>query len=600
MKQKINIAGKTMQYLSKYRIYSIAIVLFILVGTVFEGISIGMLAPFLQQVMSPDVDIFAKIPIIHKLNVFGNHQNRNLTLAVLLFFFFLLILFKNILFVFGKRLMWRLRFLLYRELQNSLFDSLILGGLVFFESAKSGHIVHSFNRETERISAYIYNMLNLIAISTQIIIYLLLLTFFSWQLSSISMLLIIFIFPIVHRIRKKRELLSAASNKAQADVNFVLLEILSGIRIVKLYVSENLTKNWFGEATDEFVKKEYKASFLQELIAPVSEIIIFGFICLVFAATVIFMEIDLSIVLPQLIVSAWILLRALAQLNSFNHFRTEMAGCVGALRSYNELLDRIRNTIIPNGVNRADHFREKIEFKNVTFGYSPGNLVLKDISFSIPKGKVTAIVGSSGAGKTTILNLIPRLYDAVSGEILVDGINLKDLDFYSWRKKIGFVSQDVFIFNSTVNENITFGLLNVSKDKIVAAAKAANIHDFLITLKEGYDTFLGERGIRLSAGQKQRISIARAILRDPEILILDEATSSLDSESEHLVQEAMDRISRKRTVIVIAHRLSTIQDADRLFVLENGEIIESGSHRELLERNGRYATLYRFQFQKNN
>lgn len=598
MNQKNNIFRSTFHYLSAHKAYSAAIVFFMLAGTLFEGVGIGILVPFLQQVISPDL-LLNKFPVLNRFSLFANPQNRNLSLTLLLFSFFLLVFFKNTLFVLGKRMMWRLRFLLHKELQVSLFDSLIFGGLAFFDSAKSGHMIHSFNRETERISAYIFNTLNLISISIQIGIYLLLLALVSWQLSSLAVCLLFLIFPIVHSIRKKRESLSIESNNGQADVNFILLEVLNGIRVVKLYIAENLAKGWFKESLDKFVAKEYRANVLQELIAPISETVIFGFICIVFAFVVFLMKVNMAYILPQLIVSIWILFRALAQVNSFNHFRTEMAGCVGALESYDTILERVKSSVISNGGKRLDRFREKIEFKNVDFGYTRANLVLKDISFAVPKGKVTAIVGSSGAGKTTIVNLIPRLYDAVAGQILVDGINLKDIDFYSWRRKIGFVSQDTFILNADVTANICFGLSDIPEDKVIAAAKAANIHDFLVTLPDGYGTILGERGVRFSSGQKQRISIARAIIRDPEILILDEATSSLDSESERLVQEAIERICRDRTVISIAHRLSTIQNADVLIVLESGRIVESGTHAELLDKNGRYAKLYNLQYRRS-
>ncbi|MCQ2359084.1 MAG: ATP-binding cassette domain-containing protein, partial [Phascolarctobacterium sp.] len=242
----------------------------------------------------------------------------------------------------------------------------------------------------------------------------------------------------------------------------------------------------------------------------------------------------------------------------------------------------------------------KVEFKDVNFSYNPNEPVLTDVSFEVTPGQVVALVGPSGAGKTTIASLLPRFYDISSGSISVDDTNIQDITLNSLREHIGIVPQETALFNGTVYENILYGRLDATREEVEAAAKAANAHNFIMELPNGYETHLGDRGVNISGGQKQRVSIARAILKNPSILILDEATSALDTESERIVQEALDRLMVGRTAFVIAHRLSTIKNADKILVFEKGKIVEVGNHDELIAKNGLYANLYNVQFKKKD
>jgi subfamily B ATP-binding cassette protein MsbA len=260
-----------------------------------------------------------------------------------------------------------------------------------------------------------------------------------------------------------------------------------------------------------------------------------------------------------------------------------------------ELLDHPMETDAP-GALPVTGLREGIEFRGVDFDYGNGRRVLSEVSFSARVGTTTALVGPSGAGKTTLVDLIPRFYDPVLGAVLLDGTDLRQLRRRDLRALIGIVSQETFLFNDTVHNNIAYGKEGASRDEVIAAARAANAHEFIETMTEGYETVVGERGQVLSGGQRQRLAIARALLRDPSILILDEATSSLDSESEALVQEALERLLAGRTTFVIAHRLSTVRRADRILVLEGGRIVQSGTHAELLSRPGLYRRLHDLQF----
>ena len=240
-----------------------------------------------------------------------------------------------------------------------------------------------------------------------------------------------------------------------------------------------------------------------------------------------------------------------------------------------------------------DSFSNQIEFKNVGFKYEEGDTVLRDVTFTIPKGKVVAFVGPSGAGKSTIADLIPRFYEVKSGEILIDGHNIQDIKLRSLREKMGIVTQETILFDETIEFNITYGIKDYSQDELKSAAKAANAYEFIIEQSKGFQTIIGEKGVRLSGGQRQRLAIARAILRNSPILILDEATSSLDTESERKVQIALENLMRDRTTLVIAHRLSTIQQADSIIVLDKGKLVETGNHESLINRGGLYAKLYK-------
>jgi subfamily B ATP-binding cassette protein MsbA len=277
--------------------------------------------------------------------------------------------------------------------------------------------------------------------------------------------------------------------------------------------------------------------------------------------------------------------------------RVGLNSLAAAVEEVTSLLDRTNKPYLISGKTPYQLLKKSISFEKVTFHYDPSERpALQDISIRIPSGKITALVGPSGAGKSTLIKLILRLYEVTEGEIYIDDYPLRALDLASWRSGISLVSQDIYIFNTTVRENIAYGRLDTTEDEIIAAAKHADAHNFIRQLPQGYDTKLGDRGVRLSGGQQQRIALARAIVRNPEILILDEATSTLDSISEHLIQEALDTLSKNRTVIMIAHRLSTIEQADHIIVLEEGHVREQGDLQHLLKLNGLFARLYELQY----
>ena len=279
-----------------------------------------------------------------------------------------------------------------------------------------------------------------------------------------------------------------------------------------------------------------------------------------------------------------------------NGARARLSNFQGSISNINELLRTDNKTYLLTGTRQFPGLKHKIEFQSVNFSYDSGKLVLQDINLIFEQGKTTALVGGSGAGKSTLVDLIPRFYDPTQGYILIDGIDLKNFEINSLRRQIAIVSQDTFIFNNSIQNNIAYAMKkSISKDEIIEAARQANALEFIQDLPQGFDTQLGDRGVRLSGGQRQRIAIARALLRDPEILILDEATSALDSVSERLIQESLEKLSVGRTVIAIAHRLSTIVRADKVVVLEQGQIVESGTYQELLKKEGKLWKYHQMQ-----
>jgi len=378
------------------------------------------------------------------------------------------------------------------------------------------------------------------------------------------------------------------------EQNVLSTEAISGIRQIKVFLASNRWIDKFCKASDDFARLAAKDSLFHSLPRSVLNVIIISILCIIAIIMKVRIGSSFANFLPVIGVYLYASLRIIPSISLFGQMHMRfMGGLPYAETVYNEL--HAKSHRIEDGKKILDSFNSSIRFGNVSFRYPDRKKTLKDINLTFEKGKVTALVGPSGAGKSTIIDLIVRLYEPADGKVLIDGYDLSSLSIYSWRKRIGFVSQDTFIFNSTIADNISFCLNNCSFDEIVEAAGVANAHNFISALPEGYKTIVGDRGLKLSGGERQRIAIARAIIRNPEILIFDEATNSLDGTSERIVQSAIDAISKNRTVITIAHRLSTVINADKIIVMDNGRIVEEGAHKVLMESKGLYWHLYKEQ-----
>jgi subfamily B ATP-binding cassette protein MsbA len=432
--------------------------------------------------------------------------------------------------------------------------------------------------------------INIIAFTTLLFI-------ISWQLASIAVIIIpfagFFIVKISRSIRRK----SRRTAVKIAGITNIITETLSSIRVVKAFAMENYEVDRFTKETNNYYNLMFRRSRLRSIAPPITEIlgVVIGVALLwiggseVLAADGITSEDFIRFIL--------IMFSALQPIRSLsNVFAEVQVGAASAERVFH-ILDTKPTIIDADNAIKDIVFNEHILFDNVSFQYEDEESeVLKEINFSINKGSVVALVGSSGSGKSTMADLIPRFFEPTKGRIKLDKYDIKDVRIKSLRKLMGIVTQETILFNDTISGNIAYGQKEVKSSKIHAAAEAANAKEFIDALPHGFNTVIGEKGVRLSGGQRQRIAIARALLKDPPMLILDEATSSLDTESEKYVQEAINNLMKDRTVLVIAHRLSTIINADRIIVLDNGKIVESGAHTELLDKNGIYKNLYDIQF----
>ena len=382
--------------------------------------------------------------------------------------------------------------------------------------------------------------------------------------------------------------------EASKQEHVILNEVFTGIRQIRIFLMEKYWAKGFSDAVRKYYYHIRRGKVWSEIPGHSLWLMLFSLI----AAVAILLRVQnpdsLTLLLPLFGTFAFAMLRLLSPLVNFGHLRMEvMSSLPDAELTYDALQTQF--STIEDGNREHSTFNQNIQLNHIFFTHKGRSRTIRDVTLTLEKGKTTAIVGPSGGGKTTIVDLLLRLYDPDKGEIRIDGINLKEFKLSSWLSKIGLVSQDTFVFHDTIRKNISFGLDGYSDEQIVRAAKSANAHDFILEFPQGYDTIVGERGMKLSGGQKQRIAIARAIMRKPAILILDEATSALDNISEALVQDAISKISQDRTVLVIAHRLSTIIGADKIVVVEKGRVMEEGTHQELMEKRGAYWNLYKRQ-----
>jgi subfamily B ATP-binding cassette protein MsbA len=492
-----------------------------------------------------------------------------------------------------------IQFKLIRDLRNRLYEHLHYLSLSYFNKNKSGKL-------TSVLVSDIDNMKNSLSTSFQklfvepinILTFLALLFIISPKLAGIALTVVplsgVIIFGIARSIRRR----AARTQEQLAGITSVIAETLSSIRIVKAFAMKAYEVKRFSSETQKYYKLMLRKDILRLVSSPVSEIVgasIAALLLWVGARDVLVAQSITSEDFIRFILLLFSLFGPMKNLsNVFNELQN---GLASADRVFSILDVRSDITNAPNALH-IDSLKKDIVFKDVSFHY--GNKeqeVLSNIDFSINSGEIIALVGPSGGGKSTLVDLMPRFYDTIKGSILIDNNNIKDINTNSLRSLMGIVTQETFLFDDTVKANISYGIESIEYSIIKDAAIAANAHDFIEKLPNGYDTIIGERGVALSGGQRQRIAIARALVKNPPILILDEATSSLDTESEKKVQQAIEKLMRNRTVIVIAHRLSTVHNADKIIVLDKGRIVDQGSHEELINRDGIYKQLHNMQFQ---
>lgn len=484
-----------------------------------------------------------------------------------------------------------------RDVRNQLFKKLVTLPMNFYVNKPSGELLSRVTNDSNVLQGLLGYSIKDIFVEGATFIALLVIAFMRrWDLTLIALTVLPFSFYVISKFGKKMKKISQKTQEQISELTVRLTESISGIKMVKAFLREKLHEDKFDEENKKYYRIALKGArtieyskLLHEIIGGIGStaILFYGFY-------LVFLDKMTMGDLLSFFAAIGMMYTPIRRLGSANN-NLQQARAAAERIFY--LLDQEPEA---DGTINVPAIRNKIVFNNVTFIY-PGTKrkVLDNINFTVKKGELVAIVGKSGAGKTTLVDMLLRFYRPTSGNILTDNIDINNATFESLRKNIGIVSQDIILFNETVRENIALGKLDATDEEIIEAAKAAFAHNFIQDMPNGYDTIIGERGVRLSGGQKQRISIARALLKNPPILILDEATSSLDTASEIIVQKALDNLMTNRTTFVIAHRLSTVKKADKILVLDKAKIIETGTHEDLIKKEGTYKFLYQSQFEKD-
>lgn len=480
------------------------------------------------------------------------------------------------------------------DIRNELYNKLIVLPLGFYSKNSTGVLMSRITNDVNMMLAAIPSFVNSIRDIITLIGLLGVVLYMDYKLAIYSFITLPFIAFLIVFVGKKMKKYSKKKQEKMGNMATVLQETFSGIRVIKAFTTEEKEKEKFAFENSKYVKYEIKRIMISELSSPINE-----FLGAIGIALVIFYG-GYQVINGQSTAGTFMAFLA-AILMMYEPFKKldksnqAIQAAIGASERVFDFIETHNEILAQNGTKECDANAAGIRFENVTFKYED-TTILDTINLDVKHGEQIALVGASGAGKSTLVNLIPRFYDTASGSIQIDGIDVKDFNVYSLRNNIGIVSQEPFLFNDTIKNNIAYSMQTYTDEQIYDAAKAAFAHDFIESLPEGYETVIGERGVKLSGGQKQRITIARALLANPPILILDEATSALDTESEKIVQKALDNLMAGRTSFVIAHRLSTILNSDRIVVMDQGEIEAVGPHNDVLKKSKTYAKLFNMQF----
>ena len=594
------------RFAAPYKGYLVGSVVLNLCSAVFNIFSFALLIPILNILFKMDTTVYEFIPwnglpdkdqlmnnmywyVSQLIEKFGGSN----TLLILGCIFGVMTLLKTSCYFASSAVMVPLRTGIVRDIRTMVYNKLLSLPMGFFSKQKKGDIIARMSGDVNEIENSIISSLDMLIKNPILIIcYFSALIYFSWELTLFTLTVVPVMAWGMSAIGKKLKRKSLEAQEKWSETMAQLDETLGGLRVIKAFIAEDKMKERFAQTANQYRRASAKVAVRQASAHPVSELLgsIMIMIVLWFGGTLILSEkapIDAS----TFIYYMTILYSVLAPLKEFSKASYNIPKGMASMERVDKIMNAVNDITEPESPATLDGFNEEIRFHGVSFSYEEGKEVLHDIEFTVPKGKTVALVGQSGSGKSTLVDLIPRYYDVNKGSITLDGTDLREFRVKDLRSLIGNVNQEAILFNDTIFNNIAFGVEGATMEQVVAAAKIANAHDFIMEKEEGYQTNIGDRGGKLSGGQRQRISIARAILKNPPILILDEATSALDTESEKIVQEALDRLTSTRTTIAIAHRLSTIKNADEICVMHEGRIVERGRHEELLTLDGYYKKL---------
>lgn len=574
---------------------AILAVVFAIGAAAFEGFGLGFLLAFLQSLVNPDLPPIKTGLEWFDFSILGIDKPANERLyrvsALILTATWIRVVFNYLGQVYTE--MTQLR--LVDRLRKRIFEQLQSLSLSYFSTSHSGELINTITGEISRLqqafglSAFIFTK------GLTLLVYAIIIFQLSWQLSIIAIalftLLAVGLSALNKRVREASFVVSTDNGKFTARA----IEFINGIRTVQASATQDFERARYYRASNDVVHSSTKAILGLAVVRPLAEgAATTVLVSMIILALTIFVA-NGTLEIASLLTFLFTLFRLVPSIHEINGNRALLSSYGGSIDNVMRLLKTEDKQYLINGTQEFKGLKQAIEFRSVDFGYEIGSSVLNNVTLTIKKGQTTALVGSSGAGKTTLADLIPRFYDPVQGQVSYDGVDLREFDINTVRHRMAVVSQDTFIFNTSVFDNIAYGLPSVTPQQVEQAAIQANALEFILEMPEGFDTKLGDRGVRLSGGQRQRIAIARALLRNPEILILDEATSALDSVSERLIQESLEKLSVGRTVITIAHRLSTIAKANKVVVLEHGKIVEQGAYQELLLQGGKLWNYHKMQ-----
>ena len=595
------------RFASPYKKYLGGAIILNLLSAVFNIFSFSLIIPILQMLFKIDTTVYEFIPwdsgasvkdmltnnMYYYASTLMERFGGSMTLLLLGLFLGVMTALKTSCYFGSSAIMVPLRTGVVRDIRIMVYDKLMHLPLGYFSQQKKGDVIARMSGHVGEIENSITSSLDmLIKNPILIIIYFATLIFISWELTLFTIAVVPLMAWGMSAIGKKLKRQSLEAQQKWSETMSQLEETLGGLRIIKAFIAEDKMVSRFSRTANEFRDASNKVAIRQASAHPVSEFLgtVMIMVVLWFGGTLILSE-NSPIDAPTFIFYMVILYSVLAPLKEFARASYNIPRGLASMERVDKIMNAENNIREIEHPSSLDGFHESLKFNNVCFTYEDGKELLKDININIEKGKTIALVGQSGSGKSTLVDLIPRYRDVCAGSITIDGKDIRDVRIKDLRSLIGNVNQEAILFNDTIFNNIAFGVEGATLEQVMEAAKIANAHDFIMEKEDGYFTNIGDRGAKLSGGQRQRISIARAILKNPPILILDEATSALDTESERLVQDALDRLTSSRTTIAIAHRLSTIKNADEICVMHEGRIVERGRHEELLALGGYYKKL---------